>query len=239
MSLVPEPVPAIRSARWSRCQVPTDFTPCLHDSLIGHKFELPPIMKLPEDAEWTARFPADLRRIGLEVESLYRPAQQLDSLELLCIGEGGIDTLRGSFENCLLMDGFCGVREAIMGGSPDRDLTFIVTLRAAPLRLHIEWSIRRRRKQAESALGRSVRHSYRSATSGLTRDARSAGIAHAAIVTIASVATTRTNVPRSLTFTPNTRLDTASPNATAAITPQPMPMAATFIPSNSVIRSTP
>jgi len=75
-------------------------------------------MKLPEDAEWTARFPADLRRIGLEVESLYRPAQQLDSLELLCIGEGGIDTLRGSFENCLLMDGFCGVREAIMGGSP-------------------------------------------------------------------------------------------------------------------------
>ena len=33
----------------------------------------------------------------------------------------------------------------------------------------------------------------------------------------------------------SSRLDMVSPNATAAITPQPMPAAATFMPSNTVM----
>src|SRR5215471_6452925 len=82
-------------------------------------------------------------------------------------------------------------------------------------------------------------HSYRRATNGLTRDARSAGIAHAASVTTASVAITSANVPTSLTFTPNTRLDTACPRAMATTNPQPIPIAETLAPSNSVMRSTP
>jgi hypothetical protein len=48
---------------------------------------------------------------------------------------------------------------------------------------------------------------------GSTRDARSAGIAHAASATVASVAATPMNTAGSRTGTPKTKLDTAHQNA--------------------------
>src|SRR5215813_4402546 len=91
-------------------RVPTDLTPCLDNSLPRDKLKLSANDVVAKDAEWTASFPADLRRLGLEVDARGRPAQQLDLLKLLCVDEGIVDTLSTHLEKGLLMDGLRRMR---------------------------------------------------------------------------------------------------------------------------------
>src|ERR1700735_2191357 len=100
-------------ARW-----PAARSPSLHDSLVRYKFDLSSRDVPTEESERATRLETDLGGLVSPVHGLHDPAELYDLVELFGVGERFVHALAARFDNGLLVNGFRGMRNFILGSRP-------------------------------------------------------------------------------------------------------------------------
>lgn len=92
---------------------PAPRSPGLHDSLVGHKFDVPSRDVTAEEHERASYFTADLRGLVSQVHGLHDSTELYDLLKLIGVGERFVDALSARLENSLFVNGFLRTRNLL------------------------------------------------------------------------------------------------------------------------------
>ena len=100
--------------------IPIHHTLRLDYSLVRHKFDMTTYNVATEKCECATHLSTDFRGFFPQRHAgLHSPTELHDSVKLSGISECFIDSLAARHEDGLLMDGFRGVRNTILGSSPN------------------------------------------------------------------------------------------------------------------------